>query len=119
MTDREQMELAALAAGAKMTDYSDRTPDHWVIQGSDGVWREWKPREDDGDALRLAARLEIDVTFRVVTQLRVEALAPGGPRIVEYYDRAEDRLPKARLAIFRAAVEIGRDMQESAALGGA
>lgn len=62
--DRELLRLAAKAAGAQWSDYSDRTPDHWQIKHADGVWREWKPLADDGDALRLAIKLGIEFIFR-------------------------------------------------------
>lgn len=59
MTDRELLERAAKAAGATWSDYSDHTPDHLVIRHADGVWREWNPLKDDGDAFRLAVKLNI------------------------------------------------------------
>lgn len=57
MTDKELLARAAKIVGAEMTDYSDRTPDHWTIEHDDGIWREWNPLRDDGDALRLIVKM--------------------------------------------------------------
>lgn len=57
MTDKELLSKAAKVAGAQVTDYSDRTPDHLTIKHADGIWREWNPLKDDGDALRLMVSL--------------------------------------------------------------
>jgi hypothetical protein len=65
MTDRELLELAARAAGVKFQV-------NWY-----GV--DWSPLEDDGDALRLAVKLKIDLHFENqpnwVGEL-VEAISP-------------------------------------------
>lgn len=61
-TDRELIELAAKAAGAEWQSYSDRTPSHWSVKHIDGVWREWNPLIDDGDALRLAVDLNLTLS---------------------------------------------------------
>lgn len=60
--DKELLRLAAQAAGAEWSDYSDKTPDHWTIKHSDGVWREWAPLDRDADADRLAVSLGAVVT---------------------------------------------------------
>lgn len=97
--DKRLLEMAAKAAG-------------WLVYedacGNRGSW--WRPLDDDGDALRLACALEIDVSFRVVGGSRVEALAPGGPRIIERYTQASERASATRLAIVRAAAAIGEKM---------
>lgn len=63
MSDRELLALAAKACGAKFSDYSDRTPDHWQSQHSDGVWKRWDPLNDDGDAFRLMLKLQIKIEY--------------------------------------------------------
>jgi hypothetical protein len=55
VSDRELLELAALALGR--VSY-DGKPDI----GPDGD-QEWNPLDDDGDALRLAIKLNIDISF--------------------------------------------------------
>ena len=64
LSDRELLELAAKAAGIRTVtrQYCDllgvavKEPGTWVIG-------RWNPLEDDGDALRLAVKLRIDLDF--------------------------------------------------------
>jgi hypothetical protein len=90
----ELLELAAKAAGLSF-------------------WQEnsWNPLDDDGDALRLAVKLNIDVFFHAS---RVEGHVAGGRippvRAIEREDYGEDPLAATRRAIVRAAAEIGRNM---------
>ncbi|WP_161936238.1 hypothetical protein [Pseudomonas aeruginosa] len=56
MNDRELLELAARAAGyAVDCGFADCPLIYGEDAGTDGP-REWNPRDDDGDALRLATR---------------------------------------------------------------
>lgn len=55
MTDRELLELAAKAAGYK----ADFTQPYEIE--IDSTWIEWDPLTDNGDALRLAVDLSLDV----------------------------------------------------------
>lgn len=105
--DRELVEMAAVAVGITgLSGWSDN-PIHRGIYMSG---RYWNPLYNDEDAFRLACALEIDVMFRVVTTVRVEALAPGGPRITVPYKGASERAAAARLAITQAAAAKGRAM---------
>jgi hypothetical protein len=101
MTDNELMALAAKAAGAKWSDYSDQTPDHWQIQHADKVWRRWSPLTDDGDALRLAVALDLTI-YRPGSQ----------PSAVVRTDAAFTTFPDdcVRRAIIFAAADIGKSM---------
>jgi hypothetical protein len=99
MTDRELLELAAKACGleeAKMR-----------IE-----FNQWNPLEDDGDALRLAVQLKLEVFFHPSS---VEAHIAGGriPPIRHIARELYDADPYAatRRAIVRAAAEIGRNMK--------
>jgi hypothetical protein len=90
----ELLELAAKAAGLSF-------------------WQEnsWNPLDDDGDALRLAVKLNIDVFFHAS---RVEGHVAGGRippvRAIEREDYGDDPYAATRRAIVRAAAEIGRNM---------
>jgi len=58
-TDRTLLELAARAAGIKlawssMDGQSPRNEDGWFV---------WNPLTDDGDALRLAVNLRLNIEF--------------------------------------------------------
>lgn len=109
MTERELLELAAKAAGLQLRWFS-----HLRHNGED-VWPKvahlgnvvWDPLTDDGDALRLAVRLGMNVhvirddgTF--VSRYEHE------PVIAE--KRGADPCAATRRAIVRAAAEIGRSM---------
>lgn len=88
MTDRELLELSAKAAGIEHV-----TP--MMIKRV-----QWNPICDDGDALQLAAKLAMCVDFmdgRVIAGQLSEV-------VIDFED--EDY----RLAIVRAAAEIGRVM---------
>lgn len=85
MTDRELLELAAKAAGV---DY----------KGWDREWT-WNPLTDDGDALRLAVKLRIDVCSDddfIAAEGPLSYVAAHEPRDVEGY-------AATRRAIVRAA----------------
>src|ERR1700741_2376898 len=63
MTDRELLELAAKAAGIK----TPGKPPNWMHPGVQiptdfgHLW--WNPPTDDGDALRLAVKLKIEIKY--------------------------------------------------------
>ena len=57
MDDRELLELAARAAGYDVARHSDDGASLLLF----GVQEPWNPLTDDGDALRLAVKLEIHV----------------------------------------------------------
>lgn len=100
MEDRELLEAAAKAAGID-GDYSKRAG---AIVHADGYWM---PLSDDGDALRLAVTLKIEIEFFGDT-------AYAGPRKTAKYavstEFDRDIFATARLAIVRAAAEIGKSM---------
>ena len=88
MTDRELLDAAAKAAGIELTG-SDRAA--WVNGSSYG----WNPLTDDGDALRLAVKLRLDVAWYERNPLELDV----------------DPYAATRRAIVRAAAEIGRAMK--------
>ena len=119
MTDRELLELAAKAAGAVWIDPTFPYDEfgRMMLDFGKGV-TEWNPLEDDGDALRLAVKLKIDLLF---TLEDIEAIAkyhtvPGGdemlsPWACEKRGDKQDTYAATRRAIVRAAAEIGRGME--------
>ncbi len=88
MDDRELLGLAAKAAGD-------------LVDGPIGPV--WNPLNDDGDALRLATKLRLDIAIGEVVQ-------------VSWIDEdnsfqwVEEPAGVVRRAIVRAAAEIGRSM---------
>jgi len=98
MTDKELLELAAKAANQPI-EFTDGVPVAFIKDGV--VFPPWNPLTDDGDALRLAALLEIDLEF---DGHKVRALTG------EFAAREEsgsDRCAAIRRAIVRAAAAIG------------
>jgi hypothetical protein len=118
MTDRELLELAAKAVGMDV---------HWgEAWQSEMMFRviprpnsplvsniEWNPLTDDGDALRLAVQLRIDLDQYAdsVRCLRSEDFDDWeGTEAVE--NLGQDPYAATRRAIVRAAAEIGKQMEK-------
>lgn len=70
----------------------------------------WNPLTNDGDALRLAVKLKIDIHQRVA-EPRVAAIAAMQSPKIESVADEKQRLAATRRAIVRTAAEIGRAMQ--------
>lgn len=112
MTDREMLELAAKAGGLDVWIDENGTP--WI----DGDKKIWNPLADDGDALRLAVKIGFD--FGVCFQVIIDGeMSWTGVRHTDRggkYDilQNHDSYPYAatRLAITRAAAEIGKAMHK-------
>lgn len=97
MTDRELLELAAIACGELRGE--------WVGNDAyfDGVLSRWSPLTDDGDALRLAVKLLFEIDMgRGCIAIRHST----GIKILEAFNH--DPYAAIRRAIVRAAAEIGR-----------
>ena len=100
MTDREMLELAAKAADLHVKVASNRGRGLKVH----GNCKWWNPLTDDGDALRLAAKLHMQVSI-TTESCRAETLPALGVRVND-----KDELAATRRAIVRAAAEIGKTM---------
>lgn len=110
--DRELLELAAKAAELKILGgfgCGDRPGCDVLDQSRASGTRWWSPLTDDGDALRLAVYVKIDVYF--------EEGAPEVGASTGHHGRwvmgalefiQEDAFAATRRAIVRAAAEIGR-----------
>lgn len=104
MDDKELLGWAAKAAGTIRFDESIPGGDYFVNR--DGTV--WMPLEDDGDALRLAVKLEIDIVFRAGD---VIAFPPIQTQDLVALDiQGGDSYTATRRAIVRAAAEIGKAM---------
>jgi len=100
MTDRELLELAAKAVGLK---YHPSTT-HEVVDAVSGKWLgSWKPLTDDGDALRLAVKLKMQVKQWESNSIAVVVWDKHATE-----DATKDRFAATRRAITRAAAEIGK-----------
>jgi hypothetical protein len=111
MSDRELLELAAKAAGLDINKTNVGGVERLYINGE---LDEWNPITDDGDALRLAVDLGIDV---LVTNTGIESGVTTTFPSLENSSRIEvehGQSPYAatRRAIVRAAAEIGMGMTQ-------
>jgi len=107
-TDRELLELAAKAAGY---DYAK----HGGYIVVDGIPGNWNPLVDDGDALRLAVDLRLQVecmAFQSAARNFKNDCAGCVDHSAEQKypgrDFTPDKYAATRRAIVRAAAEIGR-----------
>lgn len=104
MSDRELLERAAKAAGIGPTlCYESRR--NCLRLGERDSYRLWRPLTDDGDAFRLAIKLNIHI-------MRFETMTTTQPLFSVYaFDERDDGDPYAatRRAIVRAAAEIGKE----------
>ena len=101
MIDRELLELAAKAAGfLAPLDYDNNAG--LLFKNGDGYWN---PLTDDGDALRLAVKLRIDLLHAFDTRTAMAENTSG------YAAEGPDPYAATRRAIVRAAAEIGREMK--------
>ena len=106
MTDKELLQLAAKAAGIELHSiYSEQefigymaSPGSWS-----GGW--FDPLTDDGDALRLAVKLQMVVGI-YPTKTNVTA---DGVFLEEFH--GDDPYAATRMAIVRAAAEIGKGIK--------
>jgi hypothetical protein len=108
MTDKELLELAAKAAGI---EYDFCRPELGGCQiRKPFVSGFWNPLTDDGDALRLAVKLNI-VIWECDQYDRAMAEVRYGEARGEYWELVgEDKYSSTRRAITRAAAEIGKAM---------
>jgi hypothetical protein len=99
--DRKLLELAAKAAGIEIDSWSTYGP---YIDGLERLW--WNPLTDDGDALRLAVKLSMNII--IMQNIGASARADQTPSWVdENADPKEDLYAATRIAIVRAAAAIG------------
>lgn len=116
--DREQLLLAAKAAGLTLADYQNN-------EAKGGLWlarecanpvthsRDWNPLHDDGDALRLATKLRIECGYATLDGKREFATASHPDVDGELWELIEgDETSATRRVIVRAAADIGAAMKE-------
>lgn len=102
--DKELLELAAKAAGYNIKSHEDGTL--YSDCRCAGYWGVWNPLTDDGDALRLAVKLDMQVTVDI-----------GGGEVWVMHElfhsmifenlEGADEYAATRRAIVRAAAAIG------------
>ena len=103
-TDRELLELAALAYGFELGVWDSKNKCWWSSDGMDT----FDSLQDDGDALRLVVDLKLDIkNYEDHVSVWYENFFSVGP---EYF--YGDPKAATRRAITRAAAEIGKTMEQ-------
>ena len=112
MTDKELLKLAAKAAGIELSggDHGDILRVYFT-DPHNGLRRytEWNPLEDDGDAFRLAVKLQIHFA-RYDNYISACPLEQPDDEQTEWNSPHKSQNEAARRAIVRAASEIGKNM---------
>ena len=104
MTDKELLELAAKAAG-----FSSPYEAMQSIGKPVSLYSEWNPLNDDGDALRLAVKLKLQLQIIGLYDDEVGCYDLGE---IEHFEKhGDDPYAATRRAIVRAAAEIGKAME--------
>ena len=122
MTDEDKtlLEMAAKAVGITLMPMEVLNVEHpgddrfiGYMADPDQCPRGWfNPLGDDGDALRLAVKLQLGISIPPVPDGRVDVVTFYGPIIsIVEYPLNDDRQTATRLAIVRAAAEIGKAMK--------
>ena len=117
MSDRELLELAAKAAGLEFM-WEEFRYSGLALEGrprarvsGDMAFTLWNPLTDDGDALRLAAKLLITVGDDAQSVRSMAfAYSRHNDLLRQYEPSQNDPAAAYRRAIVRAAAEIGRTM---------
>lgn len=107
-TNREQHELAAKAAGLAIT-WKEGHCKGGPFEGAFVGDQPWRPKDDDGDSRRLEVKLGLTVCVSYKYGLTWADKDDKGHALAKA-DHDGDPYAATRLAIFRAAVEIGRSM---------
>ena len=118
MDNKELLELAALAAGYNIGFFSARNQSGFICgfthAKDSGDWNpldndgdDWNPLDNDGDALRLAVKLELSIDFAKWCN----TVYYGVDNFVQEDWHNKDPYAATRLAIVRAAAEIGKSMK--------
>ena len=107
-TDRELLELAARAAGIEIVEWS------CIEESCDAIARledmrlhKWNPLTDDGDALRLAVKLTLEID---VCRTGIAVRTPNGIKVLVEAEDNPDAYSATRRAIVRAAAAIGETL---------
>lgn len=110
-SDRELLELAAKAAGYDLHNLiHELTQQPFFFYIEDSAMVVWNPLTDDGDALRLAVRLDITVEINRVDGFTIVKYGYCTPLKIRE-NHSNDPYAATRRAIVRAAAEIGKNIK--------
>ena len=111
MNDKELLKLAAKAAGIGLKFSADES----VSPRLEKTWTSWNPLTDDGDALRLAVKLDMQVEYLEFSgYARARSRMHHNEEWCQEYCMSDmgikDPYAATRRAIVRVAAEIGKSM---------
>lgn len=110
--DRELLELAAKAAGIEGwwagKDFC------FGYNGNTNIPVPWRPLTDDGDALRLAVKLRIDVKHSLLSVVAERDNTIDFHEVGVAEMKKDDPYAATRRAIVRVAAEIGEKIEYTA-----
>ena len=101
------LELAALSGGIQFRGYDLWYEDFSAYDPEMDCNYQWNPLDDDGAALRLAIKLRLSIDFAKWCN----TVYYGVDRFVQEDWRNKDQYKATRLAIVKAAAEIGEEMK--------
>jgi len=110
--DKQLLMLAAKAVGYKINE-SDSLK--WLrVSDHDGDWQ-WNPLVDDGDAIRLAVKLHLDIAFYFDSRFGIHNEVGVYSHHQKHHIKEGMKINSDELAIVRRAIvcvsaEIGRKM---------
>lgn len=105
-TDRELLELAAKADGMEWAE-SEEAAGLRMLRHDLKRTVLWNPLTDDGDALRLAVSLSLDIEI-MIGEVWANGVDAQNYQLFEWHNN--DKCAATRRAIVRTAAEIGRGM---------
>lgn len=110
MSDKELLELAAKAAGIEIdqTSWGIYQHDHRGMVIVSG--QHWNPLIDDGDALRLAVKLNLEIERSKCADRAYAGSVDDAPW-VEYVNNEQGIYQATRRAIVCAAAAVGEAME--------
>lgn len=119
MNDRELLEFAAKACSVSLQWPQDLGGADFLSPRETTDWQLWNPLKDDGDALRLAVKLRVNIEHIKTLGgddfgVNCWPVGRGDCGVSEEGDLS-DYAAITRRAIVRAAAEIGRQIQEGGA----
>lgn len=112
MDDRKLLELAAKAAGYELLPYTWNKGSGWdhegfTLAGTNG--NEWDPLEDDGEALRLAIKLQLRIEHGKYSVYAGTSGDDGVNLAAEFTTSLIPRDRATRRAILRAAAAMQQE----------
>lgn len=106
-TDKYLIDMAAKAA--QLPECGWMGPAFMYVK--DNTFTDWSPLKDDGDALRLAVKLNLQINPTVQTDFGPASVAYDGGVGISRVQHGGDGSMATREAIVRAAAEIGEKMK--------